>query len=66
VAELRLARLSERLEALRRQTRQLQVMVRAVADAPDHQVSLTHGHRPGMFAQVNRVRVTTYVLPWRL
>src|ERR1700730_11092206 len=41
VAELRVARLSERLEALRRQMRQLQVMERAVADAPDHQVSLT-------------------------
>jgi transposase len=41
VAELRVARLSERLEALRRQMRQLQAMEQAVADAPDHQVSLT-------------------------
>jgi transposase len=41
VAELRVARLSERLEALRRQMRQLQVMEQAVADTPDHQVSLT-------------------------
>lgn len=41
VAELRVARLSERLEALRRQLRQLQVMEQAVADTPDHQVSLT-------------------------
>jgi transposase len=41
VAELRVTRLSERLEALRRQMRQLQVMEQAVADAPDHQVSLT-------------------------
>src|SRR6267378_3775838 len=41
VAELRVTRLSERLEALRRQMRQLQAMERAVADAPDHQVSLT-------------------------
>ena len=32
VAELRVARLSERLEALRRQMRQLQVMEQAVAD----------------------------------
>src|SRR5437868_7447269 len=41
VAEMRVTRLSERLEALRRQMRQLQAMERAVADAPDHQVSLT-------------------------
>jgi transposase len=41
VAELRVTRLSERLEALRRQMRQLQEMEQAVADAPDHQVSLT-------------------------
>ena len=41
VAELRVARLSERLEALRRQMRQLQVMEQAVADTPDDQVSLT-------------------------
>lgn len=41
VAELRVARLSERLEALRRQMRQLQAMEQAVAEAPDHQVSLT-------------------------
>ena len=41
VAELRVARLSERPEALRRQMQQLQAMEQAVADAPDHQVSLT-------------------------
>jgi transposase len=41
VAEMRVDRLNDRLEALRRQMRQLQVMERAVADAPDHQVSLT-------------------------
>jgi transposase len=41
VAELRIGRLTERLGALRRQMRQLQVMERVVADAPDHQVSLT-------------------------
>jgi len=41
VAEMRISRLSERLEALRRQMRELQTMQRAVADAPDHQVSLT-------------------------
>jgi hypothetical protein len=34
-------RLRDRLEALRRQMRELQAMERAVADAPDHQVSLT-------------------------
>jgi transposase len=57
VAELRVARLSERLEALRSQVRQLQAMEQAVADAPDHQVSLTdpdaramatHGKGTGM------------------
>jgi hypothetical protein len=41
VAEMRGNRLRDRLEALRRQMRELQAMVRAVADAPDHQVSLT-------------------------
>jgi transposase len=41
VAEMRVARLSERLEALRHQMRQLQAMERVVAEAPDHQVSLT-------------------------
>ena len=41
VAEMRVDRLNDRLEALRRQMRQLQVMERAVADAPDQQVSLT-------------------------
>jgi transposase len=41
VAEMRIGRLTERLEALRRQMRELQAMERAVADAPDHQVSLT-------------------------
>ena len=33
--------MSDRLEALRRQMRELQAMERAVAEAPDHQVSLT-------------------------
>ena len=41
VAEIRISRLTERLEALRRQMRELQTMERAVAEAPDHQVSLT-------------------------
>src|SRR5215831_9819755 len=41
VAEVRVNRLGERLEALRRQMRELQVMEQAVVDAPDHQVSLT-------------------------
>src|SRR5215470_7642311 len=41
VAEMRISRLSERLEALRRRMRELQTMQRAVTDAPDHQVSLT-------------------------
>jgi transposase len=41
VAEMRVSRLRDRLEALRRQMRELQVMERAVADAPEHQVSLT-------------------------
>src|SRR5690349_14506860 len=41
VAEMRIGRLRDRLEALRRQMRELQAMERAVADAPDHQVSLS-------------------------
>jgi transposase len=41
VAEMRVGRLTERLESLRRQMRELQAMERAVADAPDHQISLT-------------------------
>jgi hypothetical protein len=41
VAELRIGRLTERWEALRRQMRQLQAIEQAVAAAPDHQVSLT-------------------------
>src|SRR5712691_4464229 len=41
VAEMRVARLSERLEALRRQMQQLKEMEQAIAQAPDHQVSLT-------------------------
>ena len=41
VAEMRIGRLTERLETLRRQMRELQTMERAVADAPDHQISLT-------------------------
>jgi hypothetical protein len=55
---MRINRLRDRLEALRRQMRELQAMERAVADAPDHQVSLTdpdaramatkgQGHRHG-------------------
>ena len=41
IAEIRINRLTERLDALRRQMRDLQAMARAVADAPNHQVSLT-------------------------
>jgi transposase len=41
VAEMRVGRLSDRLEVLRRQMQQLQAMEKAVAAAPDHQVSLT-------------------------
>ena len=41
VAEARVNRLSDRLEALRHHMRELRTMERAVADAPDHQVSLT-------------------------
>jgi transposase len=41
VAQMRVRRLNDRLEALRRQMRQLQMMEKAVAAAPDHQVSLT-------------------------
>jgi len=41
VADIRVNRLTERLEALRRHMRELRAMERAVADAPDHQVSLT-------------------------
>src|SRR5437773_5112665 len=41
VAELRVTRLSERLEALRRQMQRLKEMEQAIAEAPDHQVSLT-------------------------
>jgi len=41
IAEMRVGRLSDRLEALRGQMRQLQAMEEAVAAAPDHQVSLT-------------------------
>ena len=38
VAQVRTARLGERLEALRRQMRELQAMERAVVDAPDRQI----------------------------
>jgi hypothetical protein len=38
---LRVNRLRDRLEALRRQMRELRTMERVVEDAPDHQVSLT-------------------------
>ena len=41
IAEMRVGRLNDRLEALRRQMRQLQAMEKAVAAAPDRQVSLT-------------------------
>ena len=41
VAQVRTARLGERLEALRRQMRELQEMERMVAVAPDRQISLT-------------------------
>ena len=41
IAEMRIGRLTERLDALRRQMRDLQAMAPAVAAAPDHQVSLT-------------------------
>jgi transposase len=41
VAQVRIARVGERLEALRRQMRELQEMERVVADAPDRQISLT-------------------------
>jgi hypothetical protein len=37
---LRVNRLRDRLEALRRQMRELRTMERVVEDAPDHQVSL--------------------------
>ena len=41
VAEIRTARLNERIEALRRQMRELQSMAREVETAPDRQISLT-------------------------
>jgi transposase len=41
VAQMRVDRLKERLESLHRQMHELQAMERAVADAPDHQISLT-------------------------
>ena len=41
VAEMRTARLNERIEALRRQMRELQSMAREVETAPDRQISLT-------------------------
>jgi transposase len=41
VAEFRTTRLSERLDKLRQQMRDLQAMERAVEQAPDHQISLT-------------------------
>ncbi|WP_284317381.1 transposase, partial [Methylobacterium gnaphalii] len=41
VAEMRTARLNERIEALRRQMRTLQAMARQVEVAPDRQISLT-------------------------
>jgi transposase len=40
-AQMRTERLGERLEALRQQMRELQAMERAVAEAPDRQISLT-------------------------
>ena len=41
MAEMQVAQLSDRLEALRSQMQQLQVIERAVAGTPDHRVSLT-------------------------
>jgi transposase len=41
VAQVRTTRLTGRLDALRRQMRELAAMERAVADAPDQQISLT-------------------------
>lgn len=41
VAELRVTRLTQRIDALRRQMRKLQAMQRVVEAAPDRQVSLT-------------------------
>ncbi|MBB3951479.1 IS1182 family transposase [Aureimonas jatrophae] len=41
VAEMRTTRLNERIEALRRQMRELQAMAKAVETAPDRQISLT-------------------------
>ena len=41
VAEMRTTRLNERIEALRRQMRELQAMATAVETAPDRQISLT-------------------------
>ena len=41
VAEMRTARLNERIEALRRQMRELQSLAREVETAPDRQISLT-------------------------
>jgi transposase len=41
VAEIRTTRLNERIEALRRQMRELQSMARQVETAPDRQISLT-------------------------
>lgn len=57
VTQVRVERLSDRLEALRRQMRELQAMERTVAEAPDRQISLTdpdaramatHGKGTGM------------------
>ncbi|PDT74346.1 transposase, partial [Sinorhizobium sp. BJ1] len=41
VAQMRVGRLKERLDSLRRQMRELQAMEQAVANAPDHQISRT-------------------------
>lgn len=41
VAEMRTTRLNERIEALRRQMRELQAMAKVVETAPDRQISLT-------------------------
>lgn len=41
VAQMRVGRLKQRLDSLRRQMRELQAMEEAVQDAPDHQISLT-------------------------
>jgi transposase len=50
-AQMRTERLGERLEALRQQMRELQAMERAVAEAPDRQISLTDPDARAMATQ---------------